>query len=307
MAKRSEKRETIRRFNRFYTNLLGLLNRKLLKSDYSLAEARILFEIGHTPGSTASVLVKQLALDPAYLSRILSTLEKNNLVKKERSREDTRKQLLSLTSSGHQALSELQQMANEQVETFLAHVSEEDQERLVQAMETIEKLLNGDSDRLGVFTFRSHRPGDIGYITYRHGVLYAEEYGFDETFEAYVAAGLAKFVENYDPTKEHLWIVEMEATIVGSIAIVNVDDHVAQLRWFLIEPSVRGKGLGKKLLHEAVGFCKRRGYRKIILWTLAQLHAARHLYANAGFQLAETKSHVIWGKDLTEELWELEL
>jgi DNA-binding MarR family transcriptional regulator/GNAT superfamily N-acetyltransferase len=307
MTKNLEKVEKIRSFNRFYTNLLGLLNRKLLKSDYSLAEARILFEIGHIPSSTASDLAKQLALDPAYLSRILSKLEKNNLVKKEQSREDTRKQLLSLTPSGHQALSELQHRSNEQIRTFLTHVSEEDQERLVHSMETIENILKGDSNRSGMFTCRSHRPGDIGYITHRHGVLYAEEYGFDETFEAYVAAGLAKFVEQFEPAKEYLWVVEMEATIVGSVAIVKVDDNIAQLRWFLVEPSVRGRGLGKKLLNEAVGFCKRRGCRKIILWTVAQLHAARHLYANAGFQLAETKNHVIWGQDITEELWELVL
>lgn len=228
-------------------------------------------------------------------------------MKKARSREDTRKQLLSLSSSGHEALSELQHLSNTQIRRFLAHVSEEDQERLVQSMETIKSILEGDSTRSGIFTCRSHRPGDIGYIIHRHGVLYAEEYGFDETFEAYVAAGLAKFVENYEPAKEHLWVVEVEATIVGSIAIVKVDDHVAQLRWFLVEPSVRGKGLGKKLLYEAVEFGKRQGYRKTILWTVAQLQAARHLYAHAGFQLAKSKSHLLWGHDITEELWELVL
>ena len=157
------------------------------------------------------------------------------------------------------------------------------------------------------FNTRSHKPGDIGYITYRHGVVYANEYQLDETFEAYVAKYMAQFVENYDPTKENMWIVENETKIIGSIAITKVDEKTAQLRWLLVEPHERNKGIGNKLVTEAITFCKQRGYQKIVLGTFSDLLFARYLYEKNGFRLIESKSHHIWGQDLTEEQWELDL
>ena len=171
----------------------------------------------------------------------------------------------------------------------------------------IEKAFAGETNQSRMFSLRSHGPGDIGYITYRHAMFYSRTYGFDVTFDAYVASGLAQFVMQYDPQKEHLWVAETDATIVGSIAIVKAKEEVAQLRWFLVESEARGKGLGKKLLHEAVEFCKRQNYRKIILWTVSNLEAARQLYDRFGFQVSTTNTHQIWGQELTEELWELEL
>lgn len=158
-----------------------------------------------------------------------------------------------------------------------------------------------------MFTLRSHRPGDIGYITYRHAIFYSQAYGFDTTFDAYVASGLSQFVMQYDPQKEHLWVAEEETTHVGSIAIVKKEEAVAQLRWFLVEQQASRRGIGKKLLHEAIAFCERRNYKKIILWTVSNLYAARKLYEQFGFHVITSKTHQIWGKELTEELWELEL
>ncbi|MBI9090662.1 MAG: bifunctional helix-turn-helix transcriptional regulator/GNAT family N-acetyltransferase [Desulfobacterium sp.] len=299
--------ERIRHFNRFYTQILGLLDNKLLKSDYSLAEARILFELGQSPNLVARDLAKQLHLDPAQLSRLLRRFEQQELIRKEKSSDDTRKQVLSLTSHGKSALSKLQDMSNEQIRASLADTTQEEQRRLVKAMNAIEQIFTGETPPSKMFTLRSHRPGDIGYITYRHAMFYSRTYGFDVTFDAYVASGMAAFVMQYDPQKEHLWVAETDTALVGSIAIVKADEDTAQLRWFLVESQARGRGLGKKLLHEAVSFCKRQNYQKIILWTVSNLEAARRLYDQSGFQVTTTNTHEIWGKELTEELWELEL
>ena len=299
--------ESIRHFNRFYTQILGLLNNKLLKSDYSLAEARILFELGQTNNLVARDLSRQLHLDPAYLSRLLMRFEKQGLIHKKKSREDTRKQVLSLTSQGKSAIARLQKMSNLQITSSLIHTTKAEYEQLVKAMGIIEQIFKGEKLQPRTITLRSHRPGDIGYITYRHAVFYSQQYGFDATFDAYVASGLSQFVMQYDPQKEHLWVAEEGATPVGSIAIVKTKAAVAQLRWFLVEPQARGTGLGKKMLHEAIAFCKRKNYQKIILWTVSNLYSARKLYERFGFQVITHTTHQIWGQELTEELWEIEI
>ncbi len=295
----------IRSFNRFYTNLLGLLEKTLLKSEYSLTEVRIMFELNRLSTTTATELVKILNLDPAYLSRILSSFEEKHLIQKQQSSKDLRKQLLSLTSDGKQVISRLQEKAHEQIKGLLTNISDEEQDQLVKSMRSIERILNPQNEKLELYSIRSHRPGDIGYITYRHGVVYAREYQLDETFEAYVAKYLAKFINKYDDTKERLWIVECGVDIIGSIAIVKVDEKTAQLRWLFVEPHMRNKGIGTKLMYEALNFSRNRGYQKVILGTISNLIFARRLYEKNGFQLVESKSHTIWGQDLTEEQWEL--
>ena len=299
--------ERIRRFNRFYTQVLGLLNNKLLKSDYSLAEARVLFELGQTPNLVSKELSKQLHLDPASLSRLLMRFEKQGLIRKKKSLEDTRKQVISLTSKGDSAIAKLQEMSNLQIKLSLSNTTHEEHEQLVKAMDRIEQIFTGKKPQSKTFTLRSHRPGDIGYIIYRHAVFYSNNYGFDTTFDAYVASGLAEFAMNFDAQKEHLWVAEDGANLVGSIAIVKSEKSLAQLRWFLVEPNAGGIGLGNKLLHEAVEFCKRKNYQKVFLWTVGNLYTARHLYEKFGFQVSITKTHEIWGQELTEELWELKL
>lgn len=299
--------ERIRRFNRFYTKVLGLLNNKLLKSDYSLAQARVLFELGQTPNLVSKELSKQLHLDPASLSRLLMRFEKQGLIRKKKSLEDTRKQVISLTSKGDSAIAKLQEMSNLQIKLSLSNTTHEEHGQLVKAMDRIEQIFTGKKPQSKTFTLRSHRPGDIGYIIYRHAVFYSNNYGFDTTFDAYVASGLAEFAMNFDAQKEHLWVAEDGANLLGSIAIVKSEKSIAQLRWFLVEPDAGGIGLGNKLLHEAVEFCKRKNYQKVFLWTVGNLYTARHLYEKFGFQVSTTKTHEIWGQELTEELWELKL
>ncbi len=216
-----------------------------------------------------------------------------------------RKQLLSLTTNGRRIISDLQDRASEQIKILLDDVSNYDQIQLVKAMRTIERILKDEKEKTVFYNIRSHKPGDIGYITHRHGVIYAMEYQLDETFEAYVAKYMAKFIENYDANKEKLWVAEMGTEIIGSIAIVKIDDNTAQLRWLLVEPHMRNKGIGTKLMHEALTFCKNRGYRKIILGTFSDLMSARKLYEKNGFRLVESRTHPIWGQNLTEENWEL--
>lgn len=297
--------EKIRRFNRFYTTLLGLLDKTLLKSHYSLTEVRIMFEINRVSPITASELVKLLNLDPAYLSRILRGFEEKNLIRKEKLRTDMRKQHLSLTLEGKEVISKLQEKANEQIEKILANINHEDQNRLVNAMLTIERILKSETESAEFYSIRSHKSGDIGYIIYRHGVIYSIENQLDESFEAYVAKYMSEFIENYDANNERLWIVEKDTDIVGSIAIVKVDDEIAQLRWFLVEPYARNKGIGTKLIYEALNFCRNKGYQKVVLGTISELKTARKIYIKNGFQLIESKTHRIWGRDLTEENWEL--
>ncbi len=307
MIEKTERIGKIRSFNRFYTNLLGLLDKTLLKSAYSLTDVRILFELNNLSTSTASEIVKLLNLDPAYLSRILSSFEEKNLILKECSSKDMRKRLLSLTSTGKDLISELQERASEQIIMLLSNLTDEDQNKLANSMEVIERILKREPEKSEFYSIRSHKPGDIGYITYRHGVIYTMEYQLDETFEAYVAKYMAQFVENYDPAKDCLWIVEIGTEVVGSIAIVNVNDNIAQLRWLLVEPYARNKGIGTKLMYEAISFCKYQGYKKIILGTFSDLKMARRLYEKNGFQLVNSKTHPIWGQTLTEEDWELDL
>ncbi|MFW9823610.1 MAG: GNAT family N-acetyltransferase [Candidatus Thorarchaeota archaeon] len=295
----------IRSFNRFYTNLLGLLDKTLLKSAYSLTEVRIMFEIERLSPVTASELVKLLSLDPAYLSRILNGFEGKGLIIKKKSSRDMRKHNLSLTSKGQEVISNLQEKANKQIENLLNIIRNEDQIRLVTAMQTIENILKAESEKLEFYSIRSHKNGDVGYIIYRHGVIYAIENQLDETFEAYVAKYMAEFLENYDSNKDHLWVVENNSKVIGSIAIVKVDDKTAQLRWFLVEPHERNKGVGTKLMHEALSFCQNKGYNRVILGTISELEAARRMYVKNGFKLVNSETHHIWGRELTEEQWEL--
>lgn len=299
--------EKIRGFNRFYTQVLGLLDQRLMKSKFSLAEARILFELNRGRDLVSSDLAKQLRMDPAYLSRILARFQKKNLIRREKSSQDTRKQVVNLTVSGQSEIHRLQDMSNRQMSSALSHAAREDQYRLVRAMDTIRQIFTGEKAESPLFTLRSHRPGDLGYITFRHAMFYSQAYGFDETFDAYVATGLSKFVTHFNPEKEHLWVAEQDRETMGSIAIVDAGENTAQLRWFLIESFARGKGLGRKLLREAVEFARQKTYDKIILWTISNLEAARHLYHQFGFRASETQTHKIWGQELTEELWELSL
>ncbi len=301
--------EKIRRFNRFYTRQIGLLTQGLLKTRFPLTHARIIFELAQHGQSTAKDIINELDIDPAYLSRILSAFRKQDLIRKVRSKSDNRQWLLELTTEGKKAFAVLDNRASDEVRLLLEKLPGEDQHRLVSAMQTIEKILTDKSQTANatVFLLRSQRPGDIGWMIYRHGALYAEEYGFDETFEALVAQILTRFMDHHDPKRERIWIAEEEGRPAGSVMVADAGNSEAQLRLLLVEPRSRGKGLGKRLIDECVNFSRRAGYKKIRLWTQTILVEARYLYQKAGFAMVEEKRHKSFGHSLIAEVWELPL
>lgn len=303
----AQKVEAVRTFNRFYTKRIGLLQQGLLKTRFPLTQARIIFELAQHEHLTASALTSELDIDAGYLSRILGTFEKNGLIRKSPSKFDNRHRLLKLTAKGRKAFSVLNERSKRENEALLQSLSKEDQHRLLHAMHTLESLLGAAAKPARPYLLRTHKPGDIGWIIHRHGVLYAEEYGFDETFEALVADILARFIQHHDPKCERLWIAERDGERMGSVMIVDAGEEVAQLRILLVEPKARGKGIGKRLIDECIDFSKRAGYRKIKLWTQSILLEARHLYEKAGFKLVEEKPHQSFGHDLVAQIWELPL
>jgi DNA-binding MarR family transcriptional regulator/N-acetylglutamate synthase-like GNAT family acetyltransferase len=299
--------DAVRRFNRFFTRRIGVLREGLLHTPYSLTEARILFEISHRDDLSASDLSRELGLDPGYLSRILARLGRRGLIDKVRSETDGRRRLLSLTSEGKDAFSLLDARSREEVAEMLGELSEGDQRRLLEAMQTIEGILDKGFKFSEPFFLRQHEPGDMGWVVHRHGVLYAREYGWDEHFEALVARIVADFIDKYDPAKERCWIAEMGGERVGCVFVVKAGDTVAKLRLLLVEPGARGLGLGTRFVEECIRFARSRGYTTLTLWTNSVLDAARHIYEEQGFELVEEEEHHSFGHDLVGQNWELAL
>jgi DNA-binding MarR family transcriptional regulator/GNAT superfamily N-acetyltransferase len=294
--------EQIRDFNRFYTNILGLLNAHILDSSYTLTEVRILLEIKKTVDCTANTLITRLSIDRGYMSRIIKRFENNGLIIKESSQADNRISFLRLTQKGKETMSELESKSDDQVENLINHLSDNDQRKLVKAMKYIKNTI---LDGLKPISIRNFEPKDIEYIIDRHRVLYENEFGFTSEFGDYVEEYVKKFKEYHDPNKEAIFIAEEDGAPIGVIAIVKAEDTTAQLRWFLIEPDARGKGLGHKLMDTAIDFSKDKGYKHVFLWTVNILEPARHLYREHGFSLTECKEHELWGHQLTEERWDL--
>jgi DNA-binding MarR family transcriptional regulator/GNAT superfamily N-acetyltransferase len=297
----------VRRFNRFYTRHLGLLDEGFLSSPLSLTQMRVLYELANREQSTAAEVCNALGLDPGYLSRILSGFEKDLLVDKKESPKDTRQTLLALTRRGRQVFEPLNARSDEQVRDILSKLSPAKQDDLLHSMQTVESVLNPGTGTPS-YVLRQHRPGDMGWVVWRHGLLYFQEYGYDERAEALFAGIAAKFIEKLDPAREACWIAEKDGENVGSVFLVKKSQTVAQLRLLLVEPSARGLGIGKRLVSECIGFARRVGYRKIILWTQSELTAARSIYQSAGFKLVGEEKHASWSrKDLVAETWELKL
>jgi DNA-binding MarR family transcriptional regulator/N-acetylglutamate synthase-like GNAT family acetyltransferase len=299
--------EAVRRFNRFYTRQIGALREGLLDGPFSLTEARVIYELAQTDGAAASELGETLGLDAGYLSRILRRFREQGLIDRQPSPTDGRQSLVSLTEQGRAAFGTLNEGSRAQVGAMLGALQPEERKRLVAAMETVERVLGARPEPRVPYILRPHQPGDMGWVVHRHGVLYAREHGWDETFEALVAEIAAKFIQHLDPRRERCWIAEREGGIVGSVFLVKHTEDVAKLRLLLVEPSARGLGIGHRLVAECIRFARLAGYRKVTLWTNSVLHAARKIYEQAGFQLVHEEPHHSFGHDLVSQTWDLEL
>jgi len=308
--------EAIRRFNRFYTRRIGVLHEGLLDSKFTLTESRLLWELAHRDRLTATELARELDLDAGYLSRLLRSFKERGLIRSTRAKDDARHQHLTLTAAGKRAFAPINTRSQTDVRALLATLGETQQQQLLASMTRIEQLLGEPAAAAArPLLLRAHRPGDMGWVIARHGALYADEYGWDISFEALVARIAADFVERFDPKREACWIAERDGANVGSVFLVQARDEttqaviegVAQLRLLLVEPSARGMKLGERLVDECQRFARRAGYRKLMLWTNACLFAARGIYAKQGYVLVKSESHHSFGHDLVGEIWELAL
>ncbi|HEX8905346.1 MAG TPA: bifunctional helix-turn-helix transcriptional regulator/GNAT family N-acetyltransferase [Longimicrobiaceae bacterium] len=296
----------VRRFNRFYTRRVGALGEGHLQSPYSLTEVRVLYEIASRDGITASELGERLALDAGYLSRILARFQERGFVARAQSEKDGRQAHLSLTDAGRAEFADLNAAAHGEIAQMLTPLGEDDRRKLVGAMERIERVLGGRASD-APYTLRRHRSGDMGWVVHRHGVLYAQEYGWGERFEALVARVVADFIDHWDPARERSWIAEREGEIVGSVFVTKMSDEVAKLRLLLVEPSARGMGLGGRLVDECIRFAREAGYRRMMLWTEQRLLAARRIYERAGFRKVHEEAEDSFGFPFIAETWEIEL
>ncbi len=299
--------ELARRFNRFYTRKIGVLHEGAYRSPFSLTEVRVLYELAHRDKPTATALGRELGLDAGYLSRILRGFERRGLVLKIRSAADARQSHLSLTAHGRKVFAPLNARSHDEVAVMLGGLSPAAQTRVIDAMRTIERLLGDPPEPSASFVLRPPQPGDLGWVVHRHGAVYAQEYGYNEQFEALVAEIVAHFVQRYDAKRERCWIAERDGELVGSVFLVARSKTVAQLRLLLVEPRARGSGLGTRLVDECVRFARQAGYRKIMLWTQSELVAARRLYQGAGFHVVRKERNSSFGKDLVSETWEREV
>lgn len=303
----TQRAELIRQFNRFYTKQIGVLQQGLLDSPFSLTEARVIYELGQYENNTASDICSQLDLDAGYLSRMLGDFKKKGLVHKEVSPQDGRQSILRLTEAGQQAYHMLNSRSQQEIEAMLEQLSDGEQIRLVNAMQTVESLLGTQPQWKVPYILHPPQPGDMGWVVTQHGLLYAREYQWDATFEGFVAEIIAGFVKNFKPKFERCWMAEVDGQNAGSVFIVKKSDEVAKLRMLIVTPEARGLGIGKRLVQECISYARQVGYRKMTLWTNSCLLAARHIYKQAGFQLVASEPYHDFGQDLVGETWDLDL
>lgn len=306
IAPSSDPVQLIRRFNRFYTRQIGVLQEHLLESQFSLTEVRVLYELAHRDKITAKDLCLDLGLDRGYVSRMLQNFETHGWITSTPDAGDRRSLLLSLTGKGRKIFEPLERRSSDEVAAMLNRLAPNQQEKMLAAIRDIESVLTPDHSPAIQYILRQHLPGDMGWVVQRHGALYWQEYQYDEHFEALVAEIVAEFIQKLDPKRERCWIAEKDGINVGSVFLVRKSEAIAKLRLLLVEPSARGLGIGKRLVEECVRFAREAGYKKIMLWTQSELAAARKIYQAAGFQLVAEEKHDSWSrKNLVAETWEL--
>lgn len=300
----------VRRFNRFYTRLVGALDEGHLHSDFSLAEVRVLYEIANGDRPTATSIARDLALDAGYMSRIVRRFTRAKLVERTASPEDARQSILRLTARGRATFRELDARARDDVAALLAKLGDEGQRDLLSSMRRVEGLLrDAGRPRETSYTLRPPRPGDMGWVVHRQAILYHQEFGWNEQYEALTSRIVADFLEHYDPALERCWIAERDGETVGSVFVVKHPERpgVAKLRMLYVEPSARGSGLGRRLVREVTEFAKAAGYHTLTLWTNSVLVSARKIYEAEGYKLVNEEPHTSFGKDLVAQVWELDL
>jgi len=297
--------DAVRRFNRFYTRRIGALQPHYLSSPYSLPQARVLYELGQRGECIASELGADLDLDLGYLSRLVQGLKRSGLVQGEAAKQDARRVRLTLTAKGRKAYQQLDARSRDEVGAMLSKLAAPEQARLVDALQAVEGVLEKKADR--TVSLRGHRPGDMGWVIGAHGRLYAQEFGWDERFEALVAGIAADFINDFDRARERCWIAEMNGEPVGCVFLVKESASVAKLRLLIVEPRARGIGLGRRLVEQCIAFAREKRYRKLVLWTQSNLAAARAIYRKTGFRKISEEKHASFGVRLTGEYWELGL
>lgn len=296
----------IRQFNRFYTREIGVLDGNLLQSGFSLAEARILYELGQASEIAATEIGEKLNLDRGYLSRMLRAFQKKRLISRKTDTTDRRRAHLSLTEKGRTTFAQLDRRSSLAAKGMIANLPPAAVDVLLGAMETIQNVL-AKTPAAPDYILRRDRVGDLGLIASRQGLIYQQEYGWDKTYEALVAKILSEFVGRNDAVNERAWIAESHGAILGSVYLMKEDTETARLRLLYVEPQARGLGLGKKLVSECTAFARAAGYKRIVLWTQSTLTAARKLYVNEGYALMKQEPHHSFGKDLVGETWQLDL
>jgi DNA-binding MarR family transcriptional regulator/GNAT superfamily N-acetyltransferase len=307
MAQPEQRIAAVRRFNRRYTRTIGALREGLLDTRFSLAEARVLYELAQCGETNATELNRELDIDAGYLSRILRRFEQDRLIQRTTAESDRRQSLVSITKSGREAFGSLEERTCVQVGSLLGEMPEQAQTAMVTAMGRIETLLPGEARAASPWLLRDPRPGDIGWVISRHGALYSAEYGYNHRFEALVAKVAGGFLESHDPKRERCWIAERDGVNIGSVFMVRESDELARLRLLIVEPAARGLGVGKRLVEECIGFARSAGYRRITLWTNDVLTAARGIYAAAGFRMVSSEPDEEFGPRIVSEDWELDL
>jgi DNA-binding MarR family transcriptional regulator/GNAT superfamily N-acetyltransferase len=296
----------VRAFNRFWTARIGVLDAGLVDTPYSLTEARILYELAQARATDLVTLRRRLDLDSGYLSRIMSRFKADGLVDAEASPTDARRQVVRLTDAGRAAFAVLDRRAADEVRALLDSLSADDRRRLLAAMAVVQDVFTS-APAPQPFVIRALQPGDLGWVVQRHGVVYADEYGWDATFEALVARIVADYVDHHDPRGENAWIAETDGEPAGCVFCIRRDDRTAQLRLLLVEPRARGFGIGARLVEECIRFARRAGYEEMVLWTNDVLVSARRIYEAAGFTLLEEEPHHSYGHDLVGQTWKLDL
>ncbi|MDO4272132.1 MAG: bifunctional helix-turn-helix transcriptional regulator/GNAT family N-acetyltransferase [Eubacteriales bacterium] len=295
----------IRGFNRFYTNILGLLDQHIIDSGYSLTEARILFEISKTDTCTAKQLCSVLDIERSYMSKIIVKFEKKELIRRQKCGKDSRNIEIQMTEKGMVVFHELNNRANKQIEDLLAKLNADDCDKLLDGIRTVKKYFTKATKNIKI---RPYQEQDIAYVIDRQLSLYEAERQFTtETWKNYLIQGVISLVGNFNPDKDCMLILECDGNASGCIAITHTEENVAQLRYFFLEPELRGLGVGTNLIKTALDFCRRKKYSHVFLWTVSAQEVARKLYKNAGFKITETSKNESWGNSVLEERWDLDL